>query len=88
MRFNSQAYHSLSTDRSEIVPLLLFSFDCVSGVFHVRCLFFNHLFLMSPTFGVSGRLCFVVVAFPGYLYLYLRYVVEPVHYENTPIQIH
>ena len=28
------------------------------------------LFLKSPSFGVSGRLCFVMVAFPGYLHLY------------------
>ena len=34
-----------------------------------RC-FCPYLFLISPSFGASGRLCFVIVAFSGYLYLY------------------
>ena len=37
--------------------------------FHLRRLRY-HLFLISPSFGASGRLYFVIVLFPGYLYLY------------------
>ena len=29
------------------------------------------LFLICPSFGASGRLCFVIVAFPGHLYLHI-----------------
>ena len=38
--------------------------------FHMWRLFCHYLFLISPSFGVSGGLCFVIVAFPGYLHLY------------------
>ena len=34
-----------------------------------------YLFLTSPSFGASGGLCFIIVAFPGYLYLYFCNVV-------------
>ena len=36
--------------------------------------------LISPSYGASGRLYFMVVAFPGYLHLY--------HYKNMPIQMY
>ena len=41
--------------------------------FHMWCLFCLCLSLIFPLFGASARLCFVIVAFPGYhdLYLYL-----------------
>ena len=35
------------------------------------CLFSHYLFLISSSFGASKRLRFVIVAFPGYLYLFL-----------------
>ena len=36
---------------------------CASVVFHRWCLFCQYVFLFSPSFGTSGRLCFVIVAF-------------------------
>ena len=33
------------------------------------CLFCHYLFIMSPSFGGTGRLGFVIVAFPGYDYI-------------------
>ena len=30
----------------------------------------SFLFLISPSFGASGGLCFVILAFPTYLYVY------------------
>ena len=43
--------------------LLQFVYVCVSMVSYARFLFVC-LFVISPSFGVSRRLCFVVVAFP------------------------
>ena len=37
---------------------------------HVAVSFFVLLFLISPSFGAPGRPCFMIVAFPVYLYLY------------------
>ena len=35
-------------------------------------LFCNYLFLIFPSFGASGwGLCFVIVPFPGYMYIHL-----------------
>ena len=34
------------------------------------------LFLISPSFGASVGLCFVIVAFPGYLHLYFGSMTE------------
>ena len=50
-------------------------FFCSSSLFvrlwfHARRLFCHYLFLISPSFSSSGRLCFWIVAFPGYLHLY------------------
>ena len=28
------------------------------------------LFLISPSFGTSGRLCFVIMTFPGYIHIF------------------
>ena len=62
---------SFSTDRSKAVPLLhFFSFLFVRRWFHIWRLFCHYLFLISPSFGASGRLSFVGLSFPGYLYLY------------------
>ena len=30
----------------------------------------SYLFLISPSFGASGGLCFVIMAFPGYFYFF------------------
>ena len=30
-------------------------------------LFCHYLFLVSPSFGALGRLCFVIVTYPGYI---------------------
>ena len=47
--------------------LFCFLFVCFLFV----CFFFVIiLFLISPSFGASGKLCFMIVAFPGCLYLY------------------
>ena len=48
---------------------------CSSSLLICRCihmwrLLYHYLFPISPYFGVSGRLCFVIVTFPGYLHLY------------------
>ena len=37
--------------------------------FHMRHLLDPYLFLISPSFHDSGGLCFMIVAFPGYLHL-------------------
>ena len=47
-------------------------FFCCSSLFvrlwfHMCYLLCPYLFLISPSFGASGGLCFVFVAFPGYL---------------------
>ena len=39
--------------------------------FHMWRWFCHHLSLIPPTFGFSGGLCFVIVAFPGHLILYI-----------------
>ena len=38
---------------------------CVCGLFS------HYLFLISPSFGASGRLCFVIVTFTRYLHFYI-----------------
>ena len=48
----------------EVLPgLFLLPFFILAFVCH-------YVFFISPSFGASGRLCFVIVAFPGYLFLY------------------
>ena len=42
----------------------------VRQCFHMCPLFCHYLFLSSPSFGASGRLCFLIVAFPGYFHIY------------------
>ena len=57
------------TDRYKTVYLLQFVFassSVVSYVAFVLSLFVPHLFF----FGASGKLCFVIVVFPGYDHLY------------------
>ena len=39
-------------------------------------LFCNCLVIISPSFGASVRLCFVIVAFPGYLLLCCPYILN------------
>ena len=48
--------------------------------------FIFSLNLISPSFGASGRLCFVTVEFPGYFHLYFR--VNKVDRVFKTIQIH
>ena len=48
---------------------------CTSSLFvriwvNMWSLYCSYLILISPSFGASGRLCFVIVAFPGYRHLY------------------
>ena len=62
--------HSFSIDRSKVVPLLRFSYICGSMVSYVEY-FCHDLFLISPSFGASGKQCFVVEAFSEYLYIFL-----------------
>ena len=64
------------TDRSKAVPLFQFFSLCASVVSDVA--WFNHyLLLIFPSFGAwVGMACFVNVAFPGYLYLYLCTVID------------
>ena len=38
-------------------------------------LFYHYLFLISPPFGASARLCFMIVSFPVSLHLYLYVIV-------------
>ena len=42
--------------------------------FHMWRLFCLYLIPIYPSFGASERLCFVIVAFPGYLHLYFSFV--------------
>ena len=44
-------------------------FLCV-GDFLCGGLFCHYLFLILPYFGDLGRMCFMIMAFPGYLHLY------------------
>ena len=43
----------------------------VRSWFHMWCFCCPYLFLISPSFGASGGLCFVILAFPGY-FLYFK----------------
>ena len=70
LRFKSPT--SFPTDHSKEVPLLQF-FVCVSAVSHVTFVC-HYLFLISPSFGRGGRLCFVSIALPGYLHLHFIFV--------------
>ena len=38
--------------------------------FHMWSLFCPYLFPISPSFGALGRMCFVIVAFSGYLHIF------------------
>ena len=60
-------------------------FFCCSSAF-VRTLvvsyvdlFCHCLFFVSHSFGASGRLCFVILVFPGYLYLHFMIIIEKVN---------
>ena len=52
--------------RSAVAILL-----CLHLWFKMWHLFCPYLFLISPSFGTLGGLCFVIVAFPGYLRIHL-----------------
>ena len=56
---------------SKVIPLLQFFFvrSVVSYVEFVLSLFVPYLFNRSPSFGTSGGLCFVNMAFLEYLHL-------------------
>ena len=51
--------------------------------FHTWHLFWHYLFLISPSFGALGGLCFVIVAFPGYLHLYSWLVISTLLISNN-----
>ena len=67
--------HSHPPPPSGFQPIVSRRFFCCSSSLFVRlrfdmwCLFCPYLFLISPAFGISERLCFETVVFPGYLYL-------------------
>ena len=63
----------------EFIQLIDFPINRASlSVRGVICGVFRYsLTLLSPSFGALGRLCFVIVAFPGYLHLYF-YPIEKV----------
>ena len=63
---------SFSTDRSNAVSLLQFFYVRALMVSYVWRLFCHSLFLVSPSSCASGRLCVVIVAFPGPWYHPLR----------------
>ena len=50
---------SFSSDRSKPFLFLQFFFVCVSVISHVTFVC-HYLFLISPSFGASGELCFVI----------------------------
>ena len=60
-------------DRSKAVPLFQLYFVCVSVVLQVAFVC-PHLFLIN-SFGVLESLCFVIVAFPGYIYYFLSILI-------------
>ena len=61
---------SFPTDRSDAVLLLKFFLVlCVCGFICGVCVV--HIRSSSPSFGASGGLCFMIVAFPGYLQLFV-----------------
>ena len=53
-----------------MIVALLGLFSYLFFILSHMCLFCHCLFLRSPCFGASGRLCFMIVAFPGYFHLY------------------
>ena len=66
------------------LPFLRRFLSCSSSFFvrrwfRVWRLFCHYLFLISPDFDASGRLCFLIVAFPGYLHLYLFISITKTH---------
>ena len=61
---------SFPTDRSKAVQLLQYFF--VHLWFHMWRLFYHVLLLISPYVGTSEELCVVIMAFPGYINLYLH----------------
>ena len=64
----SPSPRSFSTDRFKVVPIL----ECFLSLcqrFYMCRLVCYCLFLICPSFGTSGRLCFVIVAFPGYRHI-------------------
>ena len=58
-----------------------------------KCDFSHYLFLISPTFGASARMFFMIQAFPRYILCtaspsqYTLHL-DVSHYENTPIEIY
>ena len=52
-------------DRSKTVCLLQFFFVCASVVISYVAFGVSYFFLISPTFGASGGLCFLTVINPG-----------------------
>ena len=57
-----------NTGQARAVLLLQFFFVCWSVCWSLSC---PYLFLISPSFGTSRGLFFVIVTFPGYVHLYV-----------------
>ena len=60
-------------------------------------LYCRYLFLISPSIGALRRMCFVIVAFPGYLHVYvlLSTFLDPfsifptdLHYRDFPLKVY
>ena len=58
-------------------------------LFHVGRLFCHYWVLMPPVFGDSGRLCFVIVAFPDIyrLYIYTASIAQTVFTECPSVRL-
>ena len=66
---NLAVMFSFLTDCSKAVLLLQLFFVYATVVYIWRLC--HYLFLISPSFDVKGRPCFVIVTFPMYLQLYI-----------------
>ena len=62
---NPQYFSNWPFQGGSSVAVLLYL--CVRGFICGDC-FDIHLFLISPSFGASGGLCFLIVEFPGYFH--------------------
>ena len=61
-------FEASSGDKCE-VSLLQFFYVSAFVLSYVEFVLY-YLFLISPSFGASGGLCFLIVTFPGYLHIY------------------
>ena len=77
---------------NELKQKVLRRFFCCSSSVFVRLWFHTwrlccpYLFLIAPVFGASGGLCFVIMAFPWYLHIYvwLRLFMKMMRHQLSP----